>query len=83
MTAPGFEIEPSARVYAVWEHDGAYIDSLGTSQTERNFSNGRAGAKVAYPWLWSGTMTVTPYVGLYADYYFNSDDATLWPNRSE
>ena len=22
-------------------------------------------------------MTVTPYVGLYADYYFNSDDATL------
>jgi hypothetical protein len=75
----GFELEPSARVYAAWEHENAYTDSLGTAQTDRNFSSGRAsaGAQVAYPWLWKATTTLTPYVGLYADYYFNQDDAAL------
>jgi uncharacterized repeat protein (TIGR01451 family) len=78
-TMPGFEIEPSARVYALWEHDDAYTDTLGTLQTERTFSTGRAsaGTKVAYPWMWSATTTVAPYVGVYADYYFNQDDAAL------
>jgi hypothetical protein len=71
------EIEPSVRVYALWEHNNAYVDSLGIAQTERNFSTGRAsaGTKVTYPWLWSSTLTVAPYAGLYADYYFNRDDA--------
>jgi uncharacterized repeat protein (TIGR01451 family) len=75
----GFEVEPSARVYAAWEHENAYTDSLGTPQGIRNFSSGRAsaGAQVAYPWLWTDTTTLTPYVGLYADYYFNQDDAAL------
>src|SRR5258705_6045565 len=75
----GFEIEPSAKVYALWEHDNAYTDSLGIVQTERKFSTGRAsaGTKVAYPWMWSATATVAPYVGIYADYYFNTDDGTL------
>jgi hypothetical protein len=27
--------------------------------------------------LWSPRTTFTPYVGIYADYYFNSDDAAL------
>jgi hypothetical protein len=27
--------------------------------------------------MWSATATVTPYAGLYADYYFNQDDGTL------
>jgi hypothetical protein len=78
-TMQGFEIEPSAKVYALWEHDNTYTDSLGIVQTERNFSTGRAsaGTKVAYPWLWSATATVAPYVGIYADYYFNRDDGTL------
>ena len=63
---------------AIWEHDNAYIDSLGTVQSDRNFSTGRVstGAKLSYPWLWS-TTRVTPYVGVYADYYFNYDDAAL------
>jgi hypothetical protein len=26
--------------------------------------------------MYSATMTVAPYVGAYADYYFSSDDAT-------
>jgi hypothetical protein len=72
-----FEIEPSARVYGLWEHEPTYIDSLGTPQAARNFSSGRAsaGTKVTYPWMYSATMTVAPYVGAYADYYFSSDDA--------
>ena len=55
------------------------VDNLGTMQGERNFSTGRAsvGTKVAYPWMWSATAIVTPYVGLYADYYFNQDDGVL------
>jgi len=73
-----FEIEPSARVYGLWEQEPFYIDSLGTPQAARNFSSGRAsaGTKVTYPWMYSATMTVAPYVGAYADYYFSSDDAT-------
>jgi hypothetical protein len=79
IKAKGFEIEPSARVYALWEHNNNYVDSLGTTQGERSFSTGRAsvGTKVAYPWMWSATAIVTPYVGLYGDYYFNQDDGVL------
>jgi hypothetical protein len=47
----GFDIEPSAKVYALWEHENAYTDSLGTDQADRNFSTGRAsgGLKLSYP----------------------------------
>ena len=72
-----FVFEPSARVYALWEHENAYTDSLGTLQPDRNFSTGRAsaGGKVTYPFAWSSTVNLAPYVGLYGDYYFSMDDA--------
>ena len=78
-TVTGLEIEPSARLYALWESEGAYQDTLGIQHPDRNFSTGRAstGVKVAYPWLWSPGTTVTPYAGIYADYYFNKDDSVL------
>ena len=41
-TVYGIEIEPSAKVYALWEHENGYTDSLGTFQADRNFSSGRA-----------------------------------------
>ena len=71
------EIEPSAKVYALWERDNQYLDSLGTLQNSNNFSNGRAsgGVKLAYPWPSSPTVTVAPYVGMYADYYFNNSNS--------
>jgi hypothetical protein len=73
----GFEIEPSAKLYALWEHENGYTDSLGTLQADRNFSSGRAstGVKVAYPWLlpWAA-MRIMPYAGVYADYHFSKDD---------
>src|SRR5262249_1673622 len=70
------EIEPSAKVYALWEHDNPDLDSLGTLQNSNNFSSGRAsgGVKLAYPWLYGTTMTIAPYVGAYADYYFNNSN---------
>ncbi len=73
----GLVFEPSARVFAVWEHEGAYVDSLGTAQDARDFSTGRAsaGLKVGYPLAWSRIVTVLPYAGAYADYYFSSDNA--------
>ena len=73
------DIEPSANVYAFWERDKCYIDSLGTLQAENTFSTGRAssGVKVAYPMVWGAMATLAPYVGLYADYYFSSDNAAL------
>jgi outer membrane autotransporter protein len=76
------EIEPSAKVYAVREHEDAYLDSLGTQHDENNFSTGRAsgGAKLAYPMAWGGMTTLAPYVGLYADYYFSSDNAAPLPS---
>jgi len=71
-----FILEPSSRVYALWERQDAWTDSLGSSQAERSFSIGRVstGAKVGYPWQAVGT-TVVPYVGLYGDYRFSSDEA--------
>jgi hypothetical protein len=73
----GVRIEPSARVYALWEHENAYTDTLGTLQTARDFATGRAsgGVKLSYPVAWSATTSLAPYFGVYGDYYFNSDSA--------
>jgi hypothetical protein len=71
-------LEPSAHVFALWERENAYTDSLGTVQDAHNFATGRAsgGAKVIYPFAASGTTNLVPYVGLYGDYYFSHDDAS-------
>jgi hypothetical protein len=73
----GVRIEPSARVYALWEHESAYTDTLGTLQTARDFATGRAsgGVKLSYPLAWTATTALAPYFGIYGDYYFNSDSA--------
>ncbi len=80
----GFGIEPSARVFALWEHQDAYTDSLGIAQAERTFSTGRAsgGGKISYALRLSEMWKVNPYVGGFADYRFTSDDASssLLPN---
>lgn len=71
------QIEPSARLYALWEREDAYTDTLGTQQAARNFSTGRAsgGVKVAYPLAMAPGVRIAPYAGVYSDYYFNHDDA--------
>ena len=74
----GMVLEPSAKVYALWEHQNAYTDSLGTEQGSYDFASGRAsgGLRAAYPvaWLDSGIL-LTPFLGMYGDYYFTKEDA--------
>jgi hypothetical protein len=45
----------------------------------RTFFTGRASAgfKVSYPWLYSATVALAPYAGLYADYYFTQATVRL------
>ncbi|GKQ53295.1 hypothetical protein BRSPCE3_41500 [Bradyrhizobium sp. Ce-3] len=73
----GVLIEPSARLYTLWEHENAYVDTLGTLQTARDFVTGRAsaGAKLSYPLASTDGVAFAPYLGLYGDYYFSKDDA--------
>lgn len=73
----GFEIEPSARIYALWEREDAYTDNLGALHDARSFSTARAsgGVKVTYPLQGDG-YTFSPYLGIYGDYYFSTDDAS-------
>ncbi|WP_295854411.1 IPT/TIG domain-containing protein [Tardiphaga sp.] len=76
--AYGFLLEPSAKVYALWEHENAYVDSLGTQQGTHDFASGRAsgGLKTAYPMPWlDSDVILTPFAGLYGDYYFNKADS--------
>ena len=74
---PQLEFEPSMQVFALLETERAYIDSLGTAQSDRNFSTGRAsvGAKWLYRSQW-GELSVVPCFGLYGDYYFSRDATT-------
>jgi uncharacterized repeat protein (TIGR01451 family) len=75
----GFDVEPSAKIYALWEHENAYTDSLGTHQADHDFATGRAsgGVKLSYPLAWTDSIAFAPYVGLYGDYYFTGDDAAV------
>jgi uncharacterized repeat protein (TIGR01451 family) len=75
----GFDVEPSAKIYALWEHENAYTDSLGTPQADHDFATGRAsgGVKLSYPLAWTDSIAFAPYVGLYGDYYFTGDDAAV------
>ncbi len=70
----GVAIEPSTQVYTLWEHENSYTDSLGTLQDSHDFDTGRAssGVKFSHPFV-VGAGNLTPYAGLYADYYFTMD----------
>ncbi len=69
-------LEPSAKVYALWENEGSYTDTLGTLQPSHDFSTGRAsfGTKVSYLYAWNDAVSLVPYLGLYSDYYFDQDN---------
>lgn len=71
-----YVVEPSADVFALWESQGNYIDTLGGLHDARDFSTGRValGGKVTAPHWIEGVM---PYLGLYADWRFASDDAVV------
>lgn len=73
-----FIVEPSARVFALWENQGAWTDSLATAHPAYSFSTGRAsaGGKLALPWLTDDGAVITPFAGLFADYGFTGNSST-------
>jgi hypothetical protein len=72
-----FMLEPSARIFVLREHENAWIDSLATLQPTRDFTTGRAsvGSKVMRTYEIASGARLVPFVGLYSDYVFLSDDA--------
>ncbi len=72
-----FTLEPSAKVYVLWERQTAWTDSLGTLNNARSFSSGRTalGSKIMRSWAMSNGWTMSPFVGGYGDWRFSSDDA--------
>ncbi len=70
-----FIIEPSSKIFALWEKQNAYTDSLGTLQAGRAFSAGRVstGGTVIYPWQLNNGWSLAPYAGLYGDWRFGSN----------
>ncbi len=74
-----FTLEPSARIFTLLEREDAYVDSLGTPQDARRFSSGRAsgGMKATYAWIARKDFKLSPFAGLYGDFYFSHDDATF------
>ncbi|AMN44242.1 autotransporter domain-containing protein [Rhodoplanes sp. Z2-YC6860] len=70
-------LEPSARVYALWEREDAWTDNIGGLHGERNFSVGRvsSGGRIFFPWLTASGILLAPYVGFYGDWRFSSDSA--------
>lgn len=76
-TFGAYVVEPSAKLYVLWEREQAWTDSLGTLQNSRNFSAGRTalGFNVARPIATYSDWTFTPSVGFYGDWRFSSDSA--------
>ena len=69
-------LEPSLKVFSLWERQNDWTDSLGTIQDARNFSAGRAsgGTKISRGFD-SLAGKLSPFIGLYGDYYFESDNS--------
>lgn len=69
-------LTPSVAATALQEEQDAYTDSLGTAHSKFSFSSGRAdvGLEAAYAIRLSHDRMLAPYAGLYADYYFGSNE---------
>ncbi len=72
-----YTLEPSAKLYVLWERQTAWTDTLGAAHSDRNFSSGRAafGSSIARPFATAGGWALAPYAGLYGDWRFSSDNA--------
>ena len=72
-----YVVAPSAKVYVLWESEKAWTDSVDNQQPSRDFSTGRTalGARVGRTFEISNGLTLSPYVGLYGDWTFQSDNA--------
>ena len=73
---PVLLVEPMVRVYMLRENQDGWVDSLGAAQASRDFTEGRVsiGGKLIAR-LPSPHGLFAPYVGLYGEYDFSSDNA--------
>ena len=71
-------VSPSARVFALWEGQEGWTDSLATDHAARSFANGTASGGLTFSGLGMqlGEMDLKPYLGLFADYRFDSETST-------
>ena len=72
-----FVLEPSVRVYALWEREDSYVDSLGALQSEHSFFH-RPDKRRRQGELSLRVVEHPPshaIRGFYGDYYFSRDDA--------
>lgn len=70
-------LEPSAKVFLLNEREGAWTNNLGITQDAHVFTVGRAsnGAKVLRSFVYAPNAMLTPYVGLFGDYRFSTNNA--------
>jgi hypothetical protein len=70
-------VEPSARIFALWEEQAAFTDSLGNLHPEFDFAvaRGSLGAKAGVPLELGQSFALDIYGGAYADYYYDDTDA--------
>ena len=70
-------VEPSTKVFALWERQSEWTDSLGALQAEHDFSAGRVatGGRLIVPWQATADLTLSSYAGLYGDWRFGTDSA--------
>lgn len=70
-------IEPTTDLLAVWQDEESYSDSLDADHDGRSFTAIRASAGTRFSFTDVGTenWAVTPYAGLYGDYWSTDDDA--------
>jgi hypothetical protein len=73
---PVLLVEPMVRVYMLHESQEGWVDNLGAPQASRDFTEGRVslGAKLVAR-LPSPHGLFAPYLGLYGEYDFSSDNA--------
>jgi outer membrane autotransporter protein len=72
-----YVVEPSAKLFVLWERQREWTDSLGTLQASQSFSTGRTalGTKLARPFVMPDGTKFMPYVGVYGDWRFSSNNA--------
>ena len=70
-------VEPSTKVFALWERQSEWTDSLGALQAEHDFSAGRVatGGRLIVPWQATADLTLSSDAGLYGDWRFGTDNA--------
>ena len=66
-------------MYAIWEYQDGWTDSLATPHEARSFMNGTAstGVMLSGEWMPAEGLMLLPYAGVFADYQFDSATGSM------